>query len=85
MIKYSNVFDIRFTGRVSHNFTFLDNFGQFSYVHDVPRDVEEIMQITCPAFHVQPMSPKFALTESYMYQNKEIGVNFEIFYHGTPP
>ena len=49
---------------------FHDDFACFSYVHGLPRDVEEIMQITCPAFHVHPMSSKFALTDSYMYQNK---------------
>ena len=48
-------FDMRFVGRVLHNFTFHDNFARFSKVHGFPRDVEEIMQITCPAFHVHPM------------------------------
>ena len=70
MIKYANVFDMRFIGRVSHNFTFYDNFARFSYVHGLPRDYEEIIQNSCPAFHVHPMSSKFALTDSYMYQNK---------------
>ena len=40
MIKYANVFDMRFIGRVLHNFTFHDNFGRFSYVHGLQRDVE---------------------------------------------
>ena len=57
-------FDMRFIGRVSHNFTFHDNFARFSNAHGLPRDVEEIMQIPCPAFHVHPMSSKFALTDS---------------------
>ena len=70
MIKYANVFDMRFIGRVLLNFTFNDNFARFSYIHGLSRDVEEIMQITCPAFHVHPMSSKFALTDLYMYQNK---------------
>ena len=70
MIKYANVFDMRFISRVLYNFTFHDNFARFSYVHRLPRDVEEIMQITCPAFHVHPMSSKFVLTDSFMYQNK---------------
>ena len=70
MIKYAHVFDMRFIGRVLHNFTFHDNFVRFSDVHGLPRDVEEIMQITCPAFHVHPISSKFELTDSYMYQNK---------------
>ena len=70
MIKYVNVYDMRFSGRVLHNFTFRDNFARFSYVHGLTRDVEEIMQITCPAFQVHPMSSKLALTDSYMYQNK---------------
>ena len=61
---------MRFIGSVLHNFTFHDNFARFSYDHGLSRDVEEIMQITCPAFHVHPMSSKFALTDSYMYQNK---------------
>ena len=76
MIKYANVLDMRFIGRVLHNFTFHHNFARFSYVHGLPRDVEEIMQITNPAFHVHPMSSKFALTDSYMYQNKLTGVKF---------
>ena len=70
MIKYANVFDMRFIGRVLHNFSFHDNFACFSCVQDLQRDVEEIMQITCPASHVYPMSSKVALTDSYMYQNK---------------
>ena len=70
MIKNANVFDMRFIGRVLHNFTFHDNSERFAYVHGLPRDVEEIMQITCSAFHVHRMSSKFALTDSYMYQNK---------------
>ena len=70
MIKYANVLDMRFIDRVLHNFTFHDNFACFSYVHGLPRDVEEIMQITCPAFHVHTMASKIALTDSYMYQNK---------------
>ena len=70
MIKYANVFDMSFVGRVIHNFTFHDNFARFSYVHGLPCDVEEIMQITCPAFHVHPMSSKLALTDLHMYQNK---------------
>ena len=70
MIKNAHVFDMRFIGRVLHNFTFHDNFACFSYVHGLPRDVEEIMQIMCPVFHVHPMSSKFALTDSYMYKNK---------------
>ena len=74
MVKYANVFDMRFTGRVLHNFTFHDNFAGFPYVHGLPRDVEDITQITCPAFHVHPMSSKFALTDLYMYQNKYTGL-----------
>ena len=70
MIKYANGFYMRFIGRVLHNFTFNDNFARFSYVHGLSRDVEEIMQITCHAFHVHLMSSKFALNDSYMYQNK---------------
>ena len=69
MIKYANVFDMRFIGRVYYNFTFHDNFARFSYVYGLPRDVEEIMQIAYPAFHVHPMSSKFSLTDSYVYQN----------------
>ena len=56
MIKYANVLDMRFIGRVLQNFTFHDNFARFSYVHGLPRDVEEIMQIPDHAFHVHPMS-----------------------------
>ena len=85
MIKYANVFDMRFIGCVLHNFTFHENFGRFSYVHCLPRDVKEIMQIPCPALQVHPMSSKFALTDSYMYQNKQTGVKFENFHNGTPP
>ena len=70
MIKYANVFDMRFIGLVLRNFTFHDNFARFSYVHGLLRDVEDIMQITCPAFHVHPISLNFALTDSHMYQNK---------------
>ena len=66
MIKYAHVFDMRFIGRVLHNVTFHDNVLRFSDVHGLPRDVEEIMQITCPAFHVLPILSKFALTNSYM-------------------
>ena len=66
MIKYANVLDMRFVGRVLHNFTFHDNFVRFYYVHCLWRDVEEIMQITCPAYHVHPMTSKFALTDSYI-------------------
>ena len=61
-------FYMRFIGCVLHIVTFHDNFARFSYVHGLPRGVEEIMQITCPTFHVQPMSSKFALTDSYMYR-----------------
>ena len=39
MIKYANVFDMRFIGRGLHNFTFHDNFACFPYVHGLPRDV----------------------------------------------
>ena len=70
MIKYANVFDMRFIGHALHNFTFHGNFARFSYVHGLPRDVEEIMQIISPAFHVHPMPSKCALPDSYMYQNK---------------
>ena len=70
MIKYAHVFDMRFLGRVLHNFTFHDNFARFPDVYELPRDVEEIMQFTCPAFHVHTTSSKFVLTDSYMYQNK---------------
>ena len=70
MIKYANVFDIRFIGRVIHDFTFYDNLACFSYIHDLPCNVEEIMQITCPAFHVHPVSSKFASIDSYMFQHK---------------
>ena len=67
MLKYANVFDIRFIGSVSHNFTFHDNFARFSYDLGLPRDVEEIMQITCPAFHVHPISSNFVLSDLYIY------------------
>ena len=70
MIKCANIFDMRFIGRVLLNFTIHDNFARFSYVHGLSRDVEKIMQITCPEFHMHPMSSKFALTDSYLYQNK---------------
>ena len=70
MIKYAHVFDMRFIGRVLHNFNFRDNFACFSYVHGLPREVEEIMQIRRPAFHIQHLSSEFALTDSYMYQNE---------------
>ena len=70
MIKYAHVVDMRFVGRVLHNFTFHDNFARFSDVQGLPRAVKEIMQITCLAFHVHPMSSKFVSTDSYMYQNK---------------
>ena len=66
----ANVFDMRFIGRVLHNFTLHDNSVRFSYLHGLPCDVEEIMQITCPAFHMHPMSSKFAFTDSYVYQTK---------------
>ena len=66
MIKCAHVFDMRFIGRVLRNFTFLDNFAPFSYVHGLPRDVEEIMQIACPVFHVHPVILKFALSDSYV-------------------
>ena len=71
MIKYANVFDMGFIGRVLHNFTFHDNFARFSYVHGLPRAVEEIVQITCPAFHVHPMSSKFGFADSNMYKNNK--------------
>ena len=70
MIKYVNVFDMPFIGRGLHNFTFYENFACFFYMYGLPRDVEGIMQITRPAFHVLPMASNFALTDSYMYQNK---------------
>ena len=85
MIEYAQIFDMRFLGRGLPNFTFHDDFVRFSYVHGLPRDVEEIMQITWPAFHVHPMSSNFALTDSYMFQNKQTAVKFEFFYDGTPP
>ena len=85
MIKYVDVFDMRFIGRVQHIFTFHDTFTCFPFLCGLPRDVEEIMQITCPAFHVHPMSSKIALTDSYMYQNKYTGLKFEKFHDGTPP
>ena len=70
MIKYAKFLISVFIGRVLHNVTFHDNFAHFSYVDGLPRDVEEIMEITCPVFHVHPMSSKLALTDLYMYQNK---------------
>ena len=70
MIIYANDFDMPVIGRVLHNFTFHDNIAPFYYVHGLPRDVEEIMQIMCSAFHLLPHAIKFALTDSYMYQNK---------------
>ena len=85
MIKYAKVFDKRFIGRVIQNFPFHYHFARFSYVLDLQRDVKEIMPITCPAFHMQPMSSKFRLPDSYMYSNKYTGVKFENFNDGTPP
>ena len=82
IIKYAKV---RFIGRVLQNFTFHDHFALFSYVHGLQRDVYEIMPITCPAFHVQPMSSRFTLSDSYMYQNILIVVKFENFNDGTLP
>ena len=70
MIKYAHAFDMRSIGRVLHNFIFHDSFACFSYVHCLPSDVEEIIQNACPAFHAHPMSSKFALADSYMYQNR---------------
>ena len=70
MIKCSNVFDMHFIISVLHDLTFHDNFERLPYVDGLLRDVEEITQITCPATHVHTMSSKFALTDSYMYQNK---------------
>ena len=70
MIKYANIFDMRLIGRVLHNYTLHEEFARISYVHGLPRDVEESMQITCPALHVHPMSSKSALIDLYMYQNK---------------
>ena len=70
MNKYAHVFDMRFIGHVKYNFTFHDHFARFSDVHGSPRDVKEIIQIMYPAFHVHPMSSKFALTDSHMYPNK---------------
>ena len=64
MIKYAHVFDMRYIGRVLHNLIFHDNSARFPDVYGLPRDVEEIMQFTCPAFHVHPMSSKFVLTDS---------------------
>ena len=66
MIEYANAFDMCFIGRVLHSVTFRDNFVCFSYVHGLPRGVDKIMQITCPAIHVHSISSKFALTDSYM-------------------
>ena len=71
MIKYAKGFAMLFVGRVIHNFNFhFNHFARFSYVHGLPRDVSEIMPIMCHAFHVQLMLSKFALSDSYMYQNK---------------
>ena len=70
MIKYAHVFDMRFIGRVSYNFTFHDNFARFSDVHGLPRDVEEIMQIMCLHSTWNPCQSKFALADSNMYKNK---------------
>ena len=39
MIKYAKILDMRFIGRVLHNFSFHDNFERFSYVHGLSRDV----------------------------------------------
>ena len=64
MIKYANVFDMCFVVHVLHNFTFHDNFARFFYVHGLSRDVEEIMQITCPALHCHPMSSDFESVEN---------------------
>ena len=50
MIQCANVFDKHFICRVIYIFTFYGNFARFSYVIGWPRDVEEIMQITYPAF-----------------------------------
>ena len=66
-------------------FHFYYNFARFSFVFGLPRDVEEIMQITYPSFHVHLMSSKFALADLYMYQNKLTGVKFENFHDRTPP
>ena len=70
MIKYANVFDMHFIGRILHNFTFHDISARFSYVHGLTHDVEKIMKITCSTFHVQPVSLDFALNDSEMYKNK---------------
>ena len=61
MIENAHVFDIRLIGRVLHNFTFHDNFSRFSDVHGLPHDVEEIIQITCAAFHGHPISSKICI------------------------
>ena len=39
MINYGKAVDMRFIGRVLHNFTFHDQFACFSYVHGLQRDV----------------------------------------------
>ena len=70
MIKYAKVFDKRFIGRVIHNFTFHYLFARFSYVLDLQRDVKEIMPITCPAFHVQPMLSKFTHVPKQINRSK---------------
>ena len=70
MVKYANVFDVRFLGRVLHSITFHGDFARFSYVHSLPRDIKESMPITCQAFHAQTMPSKLALFDSYMYQIK---------------
>ena len=75
----------RFIGRALYNFTFHGNFARFTDFHGLPRDVEEIMQITCPEFHVYPMLLKYALTDWYMYQNKITGVKLENFMMGRRP
>ena len=38
-------FRYAYIGRVLHNFTFRDNFACFSYVHGLPRDVEDAVLI----------------------------------------
>ena len=67
MIKYAHVFDMRFIGHVKYNFTFHDHFARFSDIHGSPRDVKEIIQIMCPAFHVHPMSSKGSRSKSYSF------------------
>ena len=56
--QISEVFDMSFVCCALHNFTLHDHFEHFSYVHGLLRGVP----ITCPAFHVQFVSPKFALS-----------------------